>query len=62
MLDVVLTLVFMMVFIAFAIWPAIKIVELVGGRVALQPKMQNTLTLVFTLVIAFSAALFMKLA
>ncbi len=62
MLDIVLTLVFMMVFLMFSIFPAIKIVDLIKKRIELTSKKENFLTLIFTILIAFSAALFMKFA
>jgi hypothetical protein len=52
----------MMALLAFAIYPALKLVEFISKRKELTPKMQNFLTLVFTIVIAFCGALFMKLA
>ncbi len=62
MIDIVLTLVFMMVFIGFAIWPAIKIVDFIKSKKDLNEKKQNVLLLFFTIIIAFCFALFMKLA
>ena len=62
MLNIVLTLVFMMVFLMFSIFPAIKIVNFIKKRVKLTSKKENFLTLIFTILIAFSAALFMKFA
>jgi hypothetical protein len=62
MIDIVLTLVFMMVFLMFSIFPAIKIVNFIKSRRELTPKKENFLTLIFTIAIAFSAALFMKFA
>jgi uncharacterized membrane protein (UPF0182 family) len=62
MKDIVITLVYMIVLVAFSIWPAIKIVEFIGSKKELKPKIQNFLTLFFTLLIALLGALFMKLA
>ena len=62
MLDIVLTLVFMMVFIMFFFFFAIKIVDFIKNMSELSSKIENFLTLLFTIVIAFSAALFMKFA
>ena len=62
MLDIVLTLVFMMVFLMFSIFPAIKIVNFIKSKRELTSKKENFLTLIFTVAIAFSAALFMKFA
>lgn len=62
MQDVVITLVFMMALLAFAIFPAVKIVDYIGRKKTFSHRLQNYLTLLFTIMIAFSAALFMKLA
>ncbi len=62
MQDIVITLVFMMVFIAFSVFPAIKVVDFIESKKELTPKIKNFFTLFFTLFIAFSAAIFMKLA
>jgi len=62
MIDIVITLVFMMTLLMFSIFPALKIVEFIGKKRELTHKMQNFLTLIFTIVIAFCGALFMKLA
>jgi hypothetical protein len=62
MKEVIITLVFMMALLAFAIFPAVKLVEFISKKRALSHKMQNILTLVFTVSIAFCGALFMKFA
>jgi len=62
MIDIVITLVFMMTLLMFSIFPALKIVEFIGKKRELTHKMQNILTLTFTIVIALCGALFMKLA
>jgi hypothetical protein len=62
MIDIIITLVFMMTLLMFSIFPALKIVEFIGKRRELTHKMQNFLTLTFTIVIALCGALFMKLA
>jgi hypothetical protein len=62
MIDTVITLVFMMALLAFAILPAIKIVEFISKKKELTPKMQNFLTLFFTVCLALLGALFMKFA
>ncbi len=62
MLDIIITLVFTMVFLMFSIFPAIKIVDFIKSKRELTPKKENVLTLIFTIAIAFSAALFMKFA
>ncbi len=59
--DILMTLVFMMVFLMFSVWPAIKIVEFIKSKREMSSKFQNVLTLFFTITIAFCAALFMKL-
>ncbi len=61
MIDIIITLVFMMVFIGFSIWPAIKIVNFIKSKKDLNEKKQNMLLLFFTIVIALCLALFMKL-
>jgi hypothetical protein len=62
MIDIVITLVFMMTLLMFSIFPAIKVVEFIGKKRELTQKMQNFLTLIFTIVIALCGALFLKLA
>ena len=62
MIDIVLTLVFSMVFLMFSILPAIKIVDFIKKKRTLTSKTANFLTLVFTIIIALCAGLFMKLA
>ncbi len=60
MQDLLMTLVFMLVFIMFSIWPAIKIVDFISKKRELSEKSRNYLTLFLTLLIALLAALFMK--
>jgi hypothetical protein len=62
MIDTVITLVFMMALLAFAIFPAIKIVEFIEKKKELTSKMKNFLTLFFTIVLALLGALFLKFA
>ncbi len=62
MKEIVITLVFMMALLAFAIYPALKLVEFISKKREFTDKMQNILTLVFTITIAFCGALFMKFA
>ncbi len=52
----------MMALLAFAIFPALKLVEFIAKKKELTQKKQNFLTLIFTIVIAFCGALFMKFA
>jgi hypothetical protein len=60
MIDIVITLVFMMTLLMFAIYPALKIVEYISTKKELTQKMHNFLTLFFTVSIALLGALFMK--
>ncbi len=60
-MDIVITLVFMMAFIAFSIYPAIKIVDFITSKKKISEKMKNFLLLFFTILIAFLAGLFMKM-
>jgi hypothetical protein len=62
MIDVVITLVFMMTLLMFSIFPALKLVEFIATKKELTKKMQNILTLFFTISIALLGALFMKFA
>jgi len=62
MIDIVITLVFMMTLLMFAIYPALKIVEYISTKKELTQKMHNFLTLFFTVSIALLGALFMKFA
>lgn len=62
MKDIIVTLVFMMALLAFAIYPAVKIVEFLSKKREFTDRMQNILTLGFTITIAFCGALFMKFA
>ncbi len=59
--DLMITLVFMMVFLMFSVWPAIKVVDFIKSKREISSKIQNILTFVFTITIALCAALFMKL-
>ncbi len=59
--DILITLVFMMVFLIFSVWPAVKAVDFIKSKRKISQKTQNLLTLIFTISIALSAALFMKL-
>ncbi len=61
MIDTVITLVFMMAFLTFSIFPAIKIVNFIEKKTKLSEKMKNLLMLIFTILIALSLALFMKM-
>ncbi len=61
MQDVMITLVFMMVFLMFSVYPALKIAKFIATKRALSVKTENILTLLFTILIALGAALFMKL-
>ncbi|HIP02397.1 MAG TPA: hypothetical protein EYH01_00880 [Campylobacterales bacterium] len=60
MKEIVITLVFMMALLAFAVFPAVKLVEFISKKRELTHKMQNFLTLLFTVSIAFCGALFLK--
>lgn len=61
MQDIVITLVFMMALLMFAAFPAYRIAEWITGRYGLSHRMQNLLTLIWTVVLALGAALFLKL-
>jgi len=61
MQDLVLTLVFAMALLMFAVFPAVKIVDFIKTRRPLTAKMQNFLTLIFTILLALAGALFLKL-
>ncbi len=61
MRDIVLTLVFAMALLMFAVFPAVKIVDFIKTRRTLTPRMQNFLTLIFTILLALAGALFLKL-
>jgi len=45
----------------FAVFPAVKIVDFIKTRRPLTAKMQNFLTLIFTILLALAGALFLKL-
>ena len=61
MQDIVITLVFMMVFLMFSIYPAIKIVDFIASKRELSHKIKNFLILFVTVGLALSAAIFMKM-
>ncbi len=61
MQDIVLTLVFAMALLMFAVFPAVKIVDFIKSKRTLTPKTQNLLTLLFTILLALAGALFLKL-
>jgi len=62
MMDILLILVYTMIFFMFSIWPAIHIVEFIDKRRELKPKLKNFLTLFSTILIAFSLSIFLKYA
>ena len=55
------TLVFMMALLMFSVFPAIKITEFIASKKEITPKLQNFLTLFFTIAIALVAAIFLKI-
>ena len=55
------TLVFMMAVLMFSVYPAIKIVAFIAKRKTLSSKMENYLTLLFTVLISLVAAIFLKI-
>ncbi len=59
--DVLITLVFMMAILMFATFPAYKLSHFLKERYHLSSKKENFLTLIFTLVLALLAALFLKI-
>ncbi len=63
MQDIMITLVFMMALLMFAVYPAIKIVAFIDRHTekALSQKMENFLTLVFTILLALGAAIVLKI-
>ncbi len=61
-MDIVITLVFMMAFLAFSIYPAVKIVDFITNKKEISEKMKNFLLLFFTILIALLAALFIKMS
>ncbi len=61
MQDIMVTLVFMMAILMFSVYPAIKIVAFIAKRKTLSSKMENYLTLFFTVFISLVAAIFLKI-
>ena len=51
----------MMALLMFAVFPALKITEFVAKKYTISAKIQNFLTLVFTVVLALGAAIYMKI-
>jgi len=62
MIDILLTLVFTMIFLMFSVWPALNLVELINKKYELKPKFKNFLILFFTILIAFLLSLFLRYA
>jgi Ca2+/Na+ antiporter len=60
MQDIMITLVFMMVFLMFSVYPAIKIVGFIASKRELSQKVENYMILFFTILLALMTALFMK--
>ena len=60
MQDILITLVFTMTLFMFAIWPAVKIVDMIEKKIKLKEKVKNFLMLLFSIVIAFAMALFLQ--
>jgi len=58
--DILITLVFTMTLFMFAIWPAVKIVDMIEKKIKLKEKVKNFLMLLFSIVIAFAMALFLQ--
>ena len=58
----VMTLIFALVMLMFMAFPAIKIVEWIEDKRALSPKSKNILTIVITIVLSFTIAIFLQLA
>ena len=61
MQEVIVTLVFMMALLMFAAFPAYKAAHFLQEKYALSPKMENLLTLVLTILLALTAAIFLKI-
>ncbi len=61
MQDIMVTLVFMMAILMFSVYPAIKIVAFIAKHKTLSPKIENYLTLFFTVTISLIAAIFLKI-
>ena len=59
--EVVVTLVFMMALLMFAAFPAYRIAHFLQGKYALSDKTENILTLVLTIALALTGALFLKI-
>jgi hypothetical protein len=57
------TLVFMMALLMFAVYPAIKIVAFIDAKTEkpLSQKMENFLTLLFTILLALGTAIILKI-
>ncbi len=55
------TLVFMMALLMFAVFPALKITEFISKKYTFSDKIQNFLTLIFTILLALGAAIYMKI-
>lgn len=51
-MDIVISLVFSSVLLVFMIYPAIKIVEYLEGKMTISDKMYNVLTIVITVILA----------
>jgi len=61
MQHIMVTLVFMMALLMFSVFPAIKISEFIAEKKNISEKLQNFLTLFFTIIIALAAAIFLKI-
>ncbi len=62
MINIVLTLVFSVVMLVFMAFPAMKIVDYIGTKIAISDKMHNILQVLLTVILSLLIGLFLKFA
>jgi len=60
--PIIMTLIFALVMLMFMAFPAIKIVEWIEEKKALSPKSKNILTIVITMILSFTIAIFLQIS
>jgi len=60
--PIIMTLIFAVVMLMFMAFPAIKIVEWIEEKRELSQKSKNTLTIVITIILSLTIAIFLQMA
>ena len=60
--PIIMTLIFALVMLMFMAFPAIKIVEWIESKKELSKKSKNRLTIVITMILSFTIAIFLQIS